>query len=134
VSGRAFMQRCEEVIHVQKLGRMAHRRMLTGRGIIGEITIRQPHGEIPIELGPSCVPVHVDRNVANTELWLGEHRRAFALCIQKPPSENVKQDISFSLRGLVVGEAAFRRARKRLGVEFPPSSNSTNPVDENSPT
>ncbi len=30
-----------EVIHVQKLGRMAHRRMLAGRGIMGEITIRQ---------------------------------------------------------------------------------------------
>src|SRR6266550_84759 len=31
-----------EVIHVQKLGLMAHCRMLAGRGIMGEITIRQP--------------------------------------------------------------------------------------------
>jgi len=35
------MQRCEEVIHVRKLGRMAHRRMLVRQGIMGEITIRQ---------------------------------------------------------------------------------------------
>jgi hypothetical protein len=42
VSGRAFMQRC------RKFGRMAHRKMLAGRGIMGEITIRQP--EVPTSL------------------------------------------------------------------------------------
>ncbi len=50
MSARAFMQRCEEVIYVRKLGRMAHRRMLVGQGIMGEITIRQRQANSEVDL------------------------------------------------------------------------------------
>ncbi len=52
-----------EVIHVQKLRRMAHRRMPAGRGIMGEITIRQPQA-------------HTANNSAN-DVWVnGNHLRS----------------------------------------------------------